>query len=116
MSSKPFGYQKKKQGLSLAKRLTYLAAFLVFAVILSMGITLYVADQLGFEVLSLRQPFSWMLWAIYYPEYKDFFRMVWLDSLLVLGSLPPSLRFLCTSPKSPPLTHLSGDGEICRAK
>ncbi len=107
MSSKPFGYQKKKQGLSLAKRLTYLAAFLVFAVILSMGVTLYVADQLGFEVLSLRQPFSWMLWAIYYPEYKDFFRMVWLGFLACIGATAAITALLMYLAKKPTANHTS---------
>ncbi|OEB90903.1 hypothetical protein BBN09_10720 [Vibrio parahaemolyticus] len=106
MTVKPFGYQEKKQGLSLAKRLTYLTGFLLFALILNMMVTLYVVHQLNFT-MGFYQPFSWMIWAIYYPEYKDFFRLVWLGFLFCLATAAGATAVLMYLAKKPTANHTS---------
>ncbi len=105
MSSKSFGYQKK-QGLPLAKRLTYLIAFLGFALLLNMAVTLYVVKQLNFT-MGLYQPFSWMMWAMYYPEYKPFFRLVWLGFLFCLTVAAGITALLMHLAKKPTANHTS---------
>lgn len=86
MDNKPFGYQEKKHGLPLAKRLGFLFLFLTIALFLNMAATEYVAQQFGWEHWIVRNPFRWMLWAIQYPEYKDFFRQIWIGFLITLAA------------------------------
>ncbi|HIF9415338.1 TPA: type IV secretory system conjugative DNA transfer family protein [Photobacterium damselae] len=102
MDNKPFGYQEKKLGLPFAKRLGFLFLFLTIALFLNMVATEYVAQQFGWEHWIVRNPFRWMLWAIQYPEYKDFFRQIWIGFLITLavtGGIISLAMYLAKKPK-----------------
>ena len=101
MNNKPFGYQEKKHGLPLIKRLGYLILFLCLATLLNITATEYVAQQFGWPHWTPRNPFSWMLWAIQYPEYKDFFRQIWIGFLVVLAVMGGGISMIMYFAKKP---------------
>jgi hypothetical protein len=99
MTTKPFGYQKKSQYLSIKKRLAFLLGFFMFALVLNVAITQYVAYQIGFGFQT--NPFVWMMWAITFTEYKEFFRQVWLVFLTALGSAAVITALMMAIAKKP---------------
>lgn len=80
-----FGYQKKSPFHNFKKRLTFMSGFFMFAILLNIAITQYVATVMDFSP-SLN-PFAWMIWAVQFSQYKTFFTHVWLTFLGVLGSV-----------------------------